>query len=143
MKLDAVFVNISFVGSNALAKELGTAGGGVVITQVVPFPGDKSDSAGCRATRGAEGGESERGAGLRLARGLSGRPRSSSPRSRRSRRADPPGSARHHLGGSFDLGGVTLKYGSDDNQGMDEVFLTVIQPDGTFKPITALKQAGG
>jgi branched-chain amino acid transport system substrate-binding protein len=47
------------------------------------------------------------------------------------------------MGGSFDLGGVTLKYGPDDNQGMDEVFLTVIQPDGKFKPITALNQAGG
>ncbi len=47
------------------------------------------------------------------------------------------------MNGSFDLGGVTLKYGADDNQGMDEVFLTVIQPDGTFKPITALNQAGG
>ena len=38
--LDAVFVNLSFVGSNALAKELGKDGEGVVITQVVPFPGD-------------------------------------------------------------------------------------------------------
>ena len=34
------FVNISFVGSDALAKELGPAGAGVVITQVVPFPKD-------------------------------------------------------------------------------------------------------
>jgi ABC-type branched-subunit amino acid transport system substrate-binding protein len=33
-------VNISFVGSDALAKELGAAGAGVVITQVVPFPKD-------------------------------------------------------------------------------------------------------
>ncbi len=32
VKLDAVFVNISFVGSNALAKELGSHGEGVVIT---------------------------------------------------------------------------------------------------------------
>src|SRR5438045_6711638 len=38
--LDAVFVNISFVGSNSLAKELGSDGKGVVISQVVPFPGD-------------------------------------------------------------------------------------------------------
>jgi hypothetical protein len=30
--------DISFVGSDALAKELGPAGAGVVITQVVPFP---------------------------------------------------------------------------------------------------------
>ena len=47
------------------------------------------------------------------------------------------------MGGSFDLGGVTLKYGPEDNQGMDEVFLTVIQADGKFKPVTALNQAGG
>ena len=40
LKLDAVFVNISFVGANALAKELGEDGKGVVVTQVVPFPGD-------------------------------------------------------------------------------------------------------
>ena len=40
IKLDATFVNISFVGSDALAKELGAAGAGVVITQVVPFPKD-------------------------------------------------------------------------------------------------------
>lgn len=36
------FVNISFVGSNALAKELGADGDGVVVTQVVPLPTDKS-----------------------------------------------------------------------------------------------------
>jgi ABC-type branched-subunit amino acid transport system substrate-binding protein len=32
------FFNVSFVGSKALADELGEAGAGVVITQVVPFP---------------------------------------------------------------------------------------------------------
>lgn len=32
------FFNVSFVGSNALAEELGEAGSGVVISQVVPFP---------------------------------------------------------------------------------------------------------
>jgi branched-chain amino acid transport system substrate-binding protein len=47
------------------------------------------------------------------------------------------------LSGSFDLGGVTLAYGAGDNQGMDEVFLTTIQPDGSFKAITSLAQAGG
>src|SRR6202790_463755 len=42
IKLDATFVNISFVGSDALAKELGAGGAGTVVTQVVPFPGDAS-----------------------------------------------------------------------------------------------------
>lgn len=32
------FVNVSFVGSSALAAELGDAGAGVTISQVVPFP---------------------------------------------------------------------------------------------------------
>jgi ABC-type branched-subunit amino acid transport system substrate-binding protein len=32
------FFNVSFVGSKALADELGDAGSGVVISQVVPFP---------------------------------------------------------------------------------------------------------
>ena len=39
---DPVFLNVSFVGSNALARELGTDGAGVVVTQVVPFPDDDS-----------------------------------------------------------------------------------------------------
>ena len=36
------FWNVSFVGSKALAKELGTEGRGVQISQVVPFPWDAS-----------------------------------------------------------------------------------------------------
>ena len=35
-------MNVSFVGSNALANELGPKGEGVYVTQVVPFPGDRS-----------------------------------------------------------------------------------------------------
>ena len=41
--------------------------------------------------------------------------------------------------GKFDLGGVTLSYGADDNQGMDQVFLTVIQADMTFKAVDDLR----
>ena len=40
--LDPVFMTVSFVGSNALAKELGQNGAGVFVTQVVPFPTDNS-----------------------------------------------------------------------------------------------------
>ena len=38
--LDPVFMTVSFVGSNALAEELGPGGVGVFVTQVVPFPTD-------------------------------------------------------------------------------------------------------
>src|SRR5712691_110867 len=37
-----VFMNISFVGANAFAKELGADGNGVFVSQVVPFPLDGS-----------------------------------------------------------------------------------------------------
>jgi ABC-type branched-subunit amino acid transport system substrate-binding protein len=36
--LDAIFINVSFVGGEALASELGGDGEGVVVTQVVPPP---------------------------------------------------------------------------------------------------------
>jgi ABC-type branched-subunit amino acid transport system substrate-binding protein len=37
-----VFLNVSFVGTAALARELGAAGDGVVVTQVMPSPNDAS-----------------------------------------------------------------------------------------------------
>jgi ABC-type branched-subunit amino acid transport system substrate-binding protein len=40
-KSNALFVNVSFVGADALAWELQNKGLGVVITQVVPYPFDK------------------------------------------------------------------------------------------------------
>ena len=143
IKLDAQFINISFVGSNALAKELGAAGNGVVITQVVPFPEDASvpvvaayhaalKAADANAKPGFVSLEGYLVGKLTIAalQKLSGEP---------TRKAflDTV------LGNSFDLGGVKLTYGPDDNQGSDTVFLTVIQADGSFKPITALTQAGG
>ncbi len=42
VKLDSVFMAISFVGSDSLAKELGNQGAGVIVSQVVPFPWDTS-----------------------------------------------------------------------------------------------------
>ena len=40
--------------------------------------------------------------------------------------------------GSFDLGGFRLQYGPDNNRGSDDVFLTVIQPDGSFQAVDKL-----
>lgn len=40
--LRPTFVNISFVGAVALAGELGPEGEGVIVSQVVPFPCDRS-----------------------------------------------------------------------------------------------------
>jgi branched-chain amino acid transport system substrate-binding protein len=33
------------------------------------------------------------------------------------------------------MDGLTLQFGPDDNQGLDAVFMTEIEPDGTFRPM--------
>jgi branched-chain amino acid transport system substrate-binding protein len=43
----------------------------------------------------------------------------------------------------FDFGGVVLNYGPAKNQGSDRVYFTILQADGTFKPVTALVRTVG
>jgi branched-chain amino acid transport system substrate-binding protein len=139
LKLNAVFVNISFVGSNALAKELGEDGEGVVVTQVVPFPQDANLPlvAQYQEALKAENPDAEIGfvslegymVGRLVVEALG--------------KLEGPVTREKLLStikevGTFDLGGITLSYGADDNQGMDQVFLTVIQADGNFKPVDRL-----
>lgn len=143
MKLGAVFVNISFVGANALAKELGADGAGVVVTQVVPFLKDAATPLVAKYQEALKTVDPNEEPGFVSLEGymvgrlviealqkISGEPTREALMST-------------ILSNSFDLGGVTLAYGANDNQGMDEVFLTVIQEDGSFKPVTSLGQAGG
>jgi branched-chain amino acid transport system substrate-binding protein len=44
--------------------------------------------------------------------------------------------------GSFDLGGFKLTYSDASNRGSDQVFLTVIQADGSFKAVDRLAKSG-
>jgi branched-chain amino acid transport system substrate-binding protein len=137
--LNAVFVNISFVGSNALAKELGKEGAGVVVTQVVPFPWDTNLAlvAQYQAALKASSPDEEPGF-VSLEGYMVGRLVIAA-----------LGKLGHDVTragfletiykvGTFDLGGIKLHYGPKDNQGMDQVFLTVIQPDGSFKAVDRL-----
>ncbi len=41
-QFNPIFLNVSFVGTAALIKELGSAGDGVIVTQAVPSPNDTS-----------------------------------------------------------------------------------------------------
>jgi ABC-type branched-subunit amino acid transport system substrate-binding protein len=139
--MDAVFVNISVVGSNALAEELGDAGEGVVVTQVVPFPEDTSlplvanyhkalqaavpnDKPGFVSLEGYMVGRLV----IQALDKLGGEPT----------RKDLLAALQS---GTYDLGGVKLTFGPNDNQGMDEVFLTVIQKGGKFKAVKSLAPA--
>lgn len=141
--MDPAFVNISFVGSNALAAELGADGEGVIVSQVVPFPEDTSVPlvADYQAALKAVDPNAEPGfvslEGYMVGRVLAEALRKVPGEPTREALLDAVWST-----GTFDLGGVTLSYGKDDNQGMDQVFMTVLQADGTFKPVDRLTQPG-
>jgi branched-chain amino acid transport system substrate-binding protein len=145
LRLDATFVNISFVGSDALAKELGPDGAGVVVTQVVPFPGDAKIPVVGRYHAALKASDPKAKPGFGSLEGyMVGRLVAAA-----LEKIDGEPTRQALLDaivktGSFDLGGgARLFYGANDNQGMDEVFLTVIQPDGSFKPVSTLARAGG
>jgi ABC-type branched-subunit amino acid transport system substrate-binding protein len=137
--LNAVFVNISFVGPNALAKELGTDGEGVVISQVVPFPEDASIPVVARYQKALRAAAPETELGFVSLEGyLVGRlvVEALDRLGRTVTRADLLAAIKEM--NAFDLGGITLNYGSGDNQGMDRVFLTVIRADGNIRPVDRL-----
>jgi branched-chain amino acid transport system substrate-binding protein len=143
IKLDATFVNISFVGSDALAKELGPAGAGVVITQVVPFPSDAAIPVVGRyqAALKANAPDAQPGfvslEGYLVGRAIIAALEKVSGDLTRQAVVEAVQKA-----GSFDLGGFKLAYSSSSNRGSDQVFLTVIQADGSLKAVDHLEKSG-
>lgn len=143
LKFNPVFLNVSFVGSDALAADLGDKGEGVVITQVVPFPQDSSIPVVGRYHAALKAAKPDAKPGFVSLEGyLVGRLVIAA---LESMDGEPTraGLMQKLTNGSFDLGGVKLTYGANDNQGSDDVFLTVIQKDGTFKAVKTLTAAGG
>jgi branched-chain amino acid transport system substrate-binding protein len=143
IKLDATFVNISFVGSNALAKELGPAGAGVVITQVVPFPNDASIPVVGRyqAALKASAPDAQPGfvslEGYLVGRAIIVALEKVSGDLTRQAVVEAVQKA-----GTIDLGGFKLAYSPSSNRGSDQVFLTVIQADGSLKAVSHLEKPG-
>src|SRR5260221_9836833 len=139
IKLNATFVNISFVGSDALAKEVGASGAGVVVTQVVPFPQDASIPVVARyqAALKAQTADAQPGfisfEGYLVGRAVIAALEKIDGEPTRAKLVSAVQGA-----GGFDLGGFKLTYSSSSNRGSDQVFLTVIQPDGSFKAVDRL-----
>ena len=145
--LDPIFMTVSFVGSNALAEELNTtelrsAGAGVFVTQVVPFPTDtnlpivqsyhralldfaSAAEPGFVSFEGYLAGRLAIAALERCGRDVT--------------RACFLDIIRNQ--NPIDLDGFQLRYGPGDNQGSDAVFLTVIGRDGAYHPISTLLEA--
>ena len=140
--IDPVFVAVSFVGSNALARELGSEASGVYVTQVVPVPDDVDtpvvseylaalnafDESATPGFVSLEGYIAGRIAivGLEACEDLT----------------------RQCFLDSFEtpdpinISGLALQYGPDDNQGSDKVIITVIDEQGNIVPISNLVGQG-
>lgn len=134
-----VFMTLSFVGSNALAKELGAKGDGVVVTQVVPFPtGDTVPvSALYRAALKAYDPSIPPGF-ISLEGYLAGRLAIYTLQQCGAKVDRDCIHSALQSGNDINLDGFILRFGKYDNQGSDRVFLTVIGPDGQYMPLTAL-----
>ena len=134
--VDAVFVNISFVGSKALSEELGSDGTGVIVSQVVPLPDDTSVQLVTSYLSALAALDPEIEPGFVSLEGyMVGRLviEALKEMGRDVNRAGLIETIKSV--GTFDLGGISLSYGQHDNQGMDRVFLTVIQADGSFEAV--------
>lgn len=134
-----IFMAVSFVGSNALAAELGPDGAGVYVTQVVPLPEDSSVPVVAKyqaalaeydpgATPGFVSLEGYLAGRLTIA-GLEG--------------CGPDVSRDCFLNavrdaGQVDIDGFQLQYAATDNQGSDAVYLTVIGEDGKYHLVDKL-----
>ena len=133
------FVNVSFVGADALARELGATGEGVVVSQVVPFPWDTSLKVVADYQAAQTALDSTLSPGFVSLEGyLSGRLAAAA-----LEQAGPhptrAGLLRAvHEVGRFDISGSVITVGPKMQDAPPKVFLTVIQKDGSFKAVDRL-----
>ena len=137
--MDPTFLTVSFVGSNALAEELGADGEGVYVTQVVPFPTDESQPVVGSYLRALAAYDPEAEPGFVSFEGyLAGRLAAAGVAA-----CGAQVTRECFMGGlrgsdSVDIDGFELRYGAADNQGSDAVFLTRIGADGAYHPAATL-----
>ncbi|WP_024517863.1 ABC transporter substrate-binding protein [Bradyrhizobium sp. Tv2a-2] len=138
-RFNPTFVAISFVGATALARELGPDGSGVVVSEVVPFPWNTH----LKLVADYQAAEKALDPSLTpdfvsLEGYLSGRLAAAA-----LERAGPNPTRAEMLRiinevGRFDIGGDIVAFGNSAHDQPPGVFLTVIQPDGSFKAVDKL-----
>lgn len=128
------FANISFVGTAKLIEEVGPAGEGTFISQVVPSPADKTVPIvkECAEALGHQPTYGELEGFLDAKVLVEGLRRTGSALTR-----DGFVSAMEAMA-HYDAGGVVVKYGAGDHQGMDDICFTKIE-SGKAVPISKLK----
>ena len=131
-----VFISNSF-GADEIAAELGSAGAGLILTQVVPSPQDTAVPA-VAAFRDALTAHDPalQPSFVNFEGYLTGRLAIAALEA-----AGPALSRKSYLDAlrglrEVDIDGLTLTFAPTDNQGLDQVFLTEIDPDGNIVPLT-------
>ncbi len=140
LDFNPMMLTISFVGSNALARALGTRAQGTVVSQVVPFPRADTPSIVDAYRQALERVSADTEPGFVSLEGyLAGRLAVTA-----LERAGQNLTRQAFLdsvlvGEEIDLGGFQMNF-DGDNQGSDKVFLTVIDASGRYRPIDNLKE---
>ncbi len=133
------FMTVSFVGSNALAHELGDHGEGVYVTQVVPFPWDDSIPIVADYHKALATYAPEESPGFVSLEGYIAGRFVIEVAERCGREIDRRCFTQQLRNGDIvDLGGFKLQFGAMDSQGSNEIFLTVIGSDGNYRAIDVL-----
>lgn len=141
LDFNPVFVNISFVGSSALANALGPDGKGVVVTQVVPFPHDSRIPIVTEYHEALRAVAPQAAAGFVSLEGyLAGRVAIEALRRTGAELTRQGFISSLQKAGAIDLGGFNLRYGESDNQGSDQVYLTMIDDSGRFRSLQRLER---
>lgn len=145
---DPIFMTVSFVGSNALAAELGSGGEGVYVTQVVPFPHDESVPVVASYTEALAAYDPQAVPGFVSLEGYIAGRMAIAGLEACGAQLTRDCFLQHILGaGQFDIDGFSLDFGVEadrrvDNQGSDAVFLTVIDANGSYRPEASMGELG-
>jgi ABC-type branched-subunit amino acid transport system substrate-binding protein len=132
---DAIYCNISFVGTGSLLKELGDQGEGCIISQVVSFPYDASVPLVAEYQAALKKYQPTVSPGFVSLEGyMVAKLFAMGVKAVKGDLTRDNFIAAIEDTGEFDLGGVVLRFGPRDHQGMDEIFLTVIR-GGKIQPL--------
>ncbi|OEU44632.1 MAG: hypothetical protein BBJ60_11755 [Desulfobacterales bacterium S7086C20] len=136
---DALFLNVSFVGADAMGRILGNEGIGVVVTQVVPYPYDK------RVPVVAEFHRTVRGHSPQVEPSMVGVEGFITAKALCKILLETPDPITREgfietaeKQSNADLGGFTFSFSPENHQGSNLVYLTQIGPGGFVMPINDL-----
>ncbi|MBV8061599.1 MAG: ABC transporter substrate-binding protein, partial [Alphaproteobacteria bacterium] len=134
--VQASYLNLSFVGSEALAKELGPNGDGVIISQVVPLPFDDRLPLVAAYQKALHRYDPQAQYGFISLEGyIAGRMAIEILKPLQSNATRETFIDEVYKLGTINLDDLALKFGDNDNQGMKSIFMTRLDSQQKFTPI--------